>query len=60
VPSFGESWHNNHHAFPTSAKFGLRWWEIDLGYIVIRSLNMIGLAWDINYRKLKESEMQNE
>jgi hypothetical protein len=30
VPSLGDAWHHNHHAFPASARYGLRWWEIDL------------------------------
>ena len=42
--SFGEGWHNNHHAFPRSARHGLRWWEIDLTYVLIRSLSWVGLA----------------
>jgi stearoyl-CoA desaturase (delta-9 desaturase) len=41
---FGEGWHNNHHAFPTSARFGLRWWQIDLGYWFIWLLARLGLA----------------
>jgi stearoyl-CoA desaturase (delta-9 desaturase) len=45
--SFGEAWHNNHHAFPTSAKFGLRWWQIDLGAAVIRALELARLAWNV-------------
>ncbi len=45
--SMGESWHNNHHAFPTSARHGLRPWEIDLSAIVIRALEALGLAWDV-------------
>jgi stearoyl-CoA desaturase (Delta-9 desaturase) len=40
----GEGWHNNHHAFPTSARFGLRWWQIDLGYWFICILARLGLA----------------
>ena len=43
----GESWHNNHHAFPTSAKFGLKWWQIDLGYGLIRLLQLLSLAWNV-------------
>ena len=43
----GEGWHNNHHAFPTSAKFGLRWWQIDVGYWFIRALALSGLAWRV-------------
>jgi stearoyl-CoA desaturase (delta-9 desaturase) len=45
--SFGESWHNNHHAFPTSAKHGLRAWQIDISAWVIRALEAVGLAWDV-------------
>jgi stearoyl-CoA desaturase (Delta-9 desaturase) len=45
--SFGESWHNNHHAFPTSARHGLRWWQVDPSWIVIRGLEIAGLAWDV-------------
>ena len=44
---FGEGWHNNHHAFPTSARFGLRWWQIDLGYWFIWLLAKLGLAWKV-------------
>ncbi len=42
--SFGEGWHNNHHAFPRSARHGLRWWELDLGYWTIRLLSLARLA----------------
>jgi stearoyl-CoA desaturase (delta-9 desaturase) len=45
--SLGESWHHNHHAFPTSAHHGLRWWEIDVSSLVIRALRRTGLAWDV-------------
>ena len=45
--SFGESWHNNHHAFPTSASHGLRPWEIDIAAMLIRGLEAVGLAWDV-------------
>ncbi len=47
LPSFGESWHNNHHAFPTSAAHGLRRWEVDLSAMTIRALEATGLAWDV-------------
>ena len=42
--SFGEGWHNNHHAYLHSAAHGLRWWEIDITYLVIRALGWAGLA----------------
>jgi stearoyl-CoA desaturase (delta-9 desaturase) len=43
----GEGWHNNHHAFPTSARHGLRWWEIDVSYWVILAMSLTGLAWKV-------------
>jgi len=42
--SFGESWHNNHHAFPWSARLGLRLWQVDVGWYVIRALRGMGLV----------------
>ena len=40
----GEELHNNHHAFPTSAKFSIRWWEFDIGWLYIRLFQLLGLA----------------
>jgi stearoyl-CoA desaturase (delta-9 desaturase) len=48
ILTLGEGWHNNHHAFPRSARHGLRWWEIDLTFWLIRSLSWIGLAKQIH------------
>ncbi len=45
--SLGEAWHNNHHAFPTSAEHGLRGGEIDVSALVIGGLERVGLAWDV-------------
>jgi stearoyl-CoA desaturase (delta-9 desaturase) len=47
LPTFGESWHNNHHAFPTSAEHGMRRWEIDPSAMVITALEKLGLVWDV-------------
>jgi len=47
VLAMGEGWHNNHHAFPTSARHGLRWWQVDVSYMIIRAMAMIGLASDV-------------
>ncbi len=47
VLAFGEGWHNNHHAFPTSARHGLAWWQFDASYLVIRTLALVGLAKEI-------------
>ena len=45
--SLGEAWHNNHHAFPTSAQHGLRRWELDPSALLISALERVGLAWDV-------------
>ena len=45
--TFGEGWHNNHHAFPTSARHGLEWWQCDVVYGLIRGLSWFRLTWDI-------------
>lgn len=47
VLAFGEGWHNNHHAFPASARHGLRWWQLDVTYLVIRALERVGLIWRV-------------
>jgi stearoyl-CoA desaturase (delta-9 desaturase) len=50
--TFGEGWHNNHHAHPVSARHGLAWYEIDFNYIGIKVLQMLGLAWDLKVARL--------
>lgn len=50
--SFGEGWHNNHHAFPTSARIGLRWWQVDAGWWLIQALTVFGLA-----HRVKQAEV---
>ena len=47
VLALGEGWHNNHHAFPTSARHGLKWWQIDFSYMLIKTLEKLGLAWRV-------------
>jgi stearoyl-CoA desaturase (delta-9 desaturase) len=47
LPTLGEAWHNNHHAFPTSARHGLRWWQLDPSAWLISGLERGGLAWDV-------------
>ncbi len=62
VPSLGESWHHNHHAFPRSAYHGLRWWEIDPSGLIISTLERFGLAWNVvripPERQLKKATAQ--
>ena len=48
IPTFGQGWHNNHHAFPASAYTGLRWWQIDPGGIVVRILESLHLAFNVH------------
>jgi stearoyl-CoA desaturase (delta-9 desaturase) len=45
--SMGEAWHHNHHTFPTSARHGLRWWELDISGLIISAAKRVGLAWDV-------------
>lgn len=45
--TFGEGWHNNHHAHPTSARHGLRWYELDINWLGIRVLQLLGLAHEV-------------
>jgi stearoyl-CoA desaturase (delta-9 desaturase) len=59
LPSFGESWHNNHHAFPRSAFHGLRWWEVDTSALFIRWLEAVGLAWNVQ-RVTPEAERRRQ
>jgi stearoyl-CoA desaturase (Delta-9 desaturase) len=50
----GDGFHNSHHAFPTSARHGLAWWQLDASWYIIRLLQALGLAWDV---KLPTAEM---
>ena len=47
IPSMGESWHNNHHAFPASARHGLYPGQVDIGWHFVQLLEWLGLAWDV-------------
>jgi len=44
ILGFGEGWHNNHHAFPASARHGLAWWQFDSSYMIIKALSYVGLT----------------
>lgn len=55
VLALGEGWHNTHHAFPSSARHGLHFWQIDVSYWVIRTMAFLKLAWNI---KLPSKEAQ--
>ncbi len=47
IPTWGEAWHNNHHAFPTSYRHGMKRWQLDPSAGIIRLLEIAGLAWDV-------------
>jgi stearoyl-CoA desaturase (delta-9 desaturase) len=47
LPTFGGAMHNTHHAFPSSAFVGSRWWHFDLSGWLIRAFMALGLAWDV-------------
>jgi stearoyl-CoA desaturase (delta-9 desaturase) len=53
--TFGEGWHNNHHAYPTSARHGLMWYEIDLTWIQLRLLQTAGLVWNVKVARLNQA-----
>ena len=50
--TYGEGWHNNHHAFQTSARHGLRWWEVDMTYITIWTMKVCRIAYNIKLVKI--------
>jgi len=58
ILTFGEGWHNNHHAAPQSARHGIAWYEIDLNWYGIAALRTLGLAWDIKLPFLKSGRKQ--
>ncbi len=45
--TFGEGWHNNHHAYQRAANYGHRWWELDTTYLMIQVMRTLGLAWRV-------------
>lgn len=60
VLALGEGWHNNHHAFPGSARHGQAWWQFDPGWAFIRLLRVCGLAWDVKLPGQRAPESQPE
>jgi len=55
--AYGEGWHNNHHAHPSAARAGHRWWEIDMTWWAIRGMQALGLATDVNDRIPERNEI---
>jgi fatty-acid desaturase len=56
--TFGEGWHNNHHAHPTSARHGLAWYEFDATWIELKLLETLGLVWDVRVARRSEAPEQ--
>ena len=54
--TWGEGWHNNHHAYPRSAKHGLAWYEFDINWMEIRLMQMLGLAKNVYAYTPKEDK----
>ncbi len=52
--TYGEGWHNNHHAFQFSARHGLKWWEIDVTWLTIQLLSKLGLATKVKLPRQEE------
>ncbi len=53
--TFGEGWHNNHHAHPVSARHGLAWYELDITWMLLRVLRAVGLVWDVRVATIDTS-----
>ena len=56
--TFGDGWHNNHHAHPTSARHGLAWYELDPTWIELKLLRALGLVWDIRVAAISQRSEQ--
>ena len=56
ILTFGEGWHNNHHAEPQAARHGHAWYELDVNWYGIYALKTLGLAWDIKRPRLQAEE----
>jgi fatty-acid desaturase len=52
--TFGEGWHNNHHAHPVSARHGLAWYEFDISWITLKLFNAVGLVSDLKVAKVRQ------
>jgi fatty-acid desaturase len=57
VSAWGENWHGNHHAYPASACFSRHWWQVDIGWYVIKGLETVGLATDVRGHKREGDRM---
>jgi stearoyl-CoA desaturase (delta-9 desaturase) len=53
--TYGEGWHNNHHAYQTSARHGMRWWELDLTYTAIQVMKLCRIAYNVRLPKISSN-----
>ena len=60
ILTFGEGWHNNHHAHPTSARHGLAWYEVDITWMHIWLLSKLGIAQNVKVAALDEKLAERE
>ncbi|MDP9113994.1 MAG: fatty acid desaturase [Acidobacteriota bacterium] len=60
VLTFGEGWHNNHHAHQTSARHGMLWYEFDISWITLKLLKSVGLVWGVRLVKPEVLARQQE
>jgi len=60
VLTFGEGWHNNHHAHQTSARHGMLWYEFDISWITLKILKSVGLVWGVRLVKPEVLARQQE
>ncbi len=58
LPVFGEAWHNNHHAFPGSARHGLTWRQVDVSWMISRGMERVRLVWDVKVPTAKRQEIR--
>jgi stearoyl-CoA desaturase (Delta-9 desaturase) len=58
--TFGEGWHNNHHAHPTSARHGLAWYEFDISWITLKMMRAVGLAKDVRVAKINAAVVEEK
>jgi stearoyl-CoA desaturase (delta-9 desaturase) len=57
ILTFGEGWHNNHHAHPVSARHGLAWYEFDISWITLKMLAAVGVVRDLKVAKIREQQL---
>jgi fatty-acid desaturase len=58
--TFGEGWHNNHHAHPTSSRHGLAWYEFDPTWLLLKAFRAVGLVWDVKVARISQIPHEEE